>query len=112
MNFLATRKQAPMARESIHSMKAGNNKMGEKQKSQIFVTRSPKCKVKGKVIPLVDLELNGTGIISHICGDSKIVQRLSDLGLTPNSKLTLTRKMHNSGPLEVIVRRTTLAIAR
>ncbi|MDP2749439.1 MAG: FeoA family protein, partial [Nanoarchaeota archaeon] len=64
------------------------------------------------IVPLPLLKKNQKGTISHICGDSIIVQRLSDLGLTPMSKIMLVRKMMHNGPIEITVRRTTLAIDR
>lgn len=64
------------------------------------------------IISLALLKLHKKVKISHISGDPKIVQRLSDLGLTPQSEIILIRKTHKNGPLQIIIRRTTIAIAR
>ena len=48
--------------------------------------------------------------IASYRGDMRLAQRLSDLGLTPNSEVVVMRKGKNS-PLDLLVRRTRLAIA-
>lgn len=48
--------------------------------------------------------------IAYVKGNKKIIQRLSDLGLTPKSEVMLLRK--TNGPIEISVRRTSLAIAK
>jgi len=65
-----------------------------------------------KVIPITDLEPCEKGIIKFLRGNQKIVQRLSDLGLTLHTEIELLRKTPMNGPIEVCIRRTNLAIAR
>lgn len=64
------------------------------------------------IISITDLEPCEKGSIAFLRGDKKVVQRLSDLGLTLHTKVELLRKAPMNGPIEVCVRRTNLAIAR
>ncbi len=66
----------------------------------------------GSIVPITDLEPCEKGFIKFLRGDKKIVQRLSDLGLTLNTKIELLRKAPMNGPIEICIRRTNLAIAR
>jgi len=62
------------------------------------------------IIPLTSLDHNQKGKIAFIRGDCKVVQRLSDLGLTLGTTVSVTRTAPMNGPVEVFVRRTKLAI--
>ncbi|HVP97336.1 metal-dependent transcriptional regulator [Methanoregula sp.] len=62
------------------------------------------------IIPVTDLEPHQKGTIAFIRGDCRVVQRLSDLGLTLGTAVSVTRKAPLNGPVEVSVRRTKLAI--
>jgi DtxR family Mn-dependent transcriptional regulator len=62
------------------------------------------------LIPVTDLAPGQKGTIAFIRGDAKTVQRLCDLGLTLNTPVSLLRKAPLSGPVEIGVRRTRLAI--
>ena len=63
-----------------------------------------------KIIPVTDLPPEQKGKIAFIRGDCKIVQRLSDLGLTLGTNISILRKTPMDGPVEILVRRTKLAI--
>lgn len=63
-----------------------------------------------KIIPVTDLTPDQKGKIAFIRGDCKIVQRLSDLGLTLGTNVSVMRKTPMDGPVEILVRRTKLAI--
>jgi DtxR family Mn-dependent transcriptional regulator len=63
-----------------------------------------------KVIPVTELTSDQNGKIAFIRGDCKIVQRLSDLGLTLGTVVSLLRKTPMGGPVEIAVRRTKLAL--
>jgi DtxR family Mn-dependent transcriptional regulator len=63
-----------------------------------------------KIIPVTDLKTEEKGQIAFIRGDCKVVQRLSDLGLTLGTNVSLLRKTPMDGPVEILVRRTKLAI--
>ncbi len=62
------------------------------------------------IIPITDLGPREKGTIAFIRGDCRVIQRLSDLGLTLGTTVSVTRKAPMSGPIEVFVRRTKLAI--
>ena len=64
------------------------------------------------IIPVSDLEPGQRGMIAFIRGDRKVVQRLSDLGLTVKTAISLLRKAPMEGPVEIAVRKTKLAIDR
>jgi len=66
--------------------------------------------VQRKILPITDLKPCQKGIIAFLRGGRKVIQRLSDLGLTPGSEVTLVRKTPLGGPIELSVRRTTLAV--
>jgi DtxR family Mn-dependent transcriptional regulator len=63
-----------------------------------------------KVIPVTELTPDQNGKIAFIRGDCKIVQRLSDLGLTLGTNVSILKKTPMDGPVEILVRRTKLAI--
>jgi DtxR family Mn-dependent transcriptional regulator len=71
---------------------------------------SPSTVHERNIIPITDLPPEQKGLIAFIRGDCKVVQRLSDLGLTLGTPVAVTRKTHLNGPVEVSVRRTKLAI--
>ena len=63
-----------------------------------------------KIIPITDLKPEQKGKIAFIRGDCKVVQRLSDLGLTLGTNVSLLKKTPMDGPVEISVRRTKLAV--
>jgi DtxR family Mn-dependent transcriptional regulator len=67
---------------------------------------------KEPLVSLSDLRDGQGGVIAFIRGDRKVVQRLSDLGLTVKTAISLIRKAPLEGPVEIAVRRTKLAIDR
>jgi DtxR family transcriptional regulator, Mn-dependent transcriptional regulator len=62
------------------------------------------------LIPVTALQPGQKGTIAFIRGDSSVVQRLTDLGLTLKTDIQLVRKAPLLGPVEIGVRRTRLAI--
>lgn len=64
------------------------------------------------IVPITDLVPCEKGVVAFLRGDKKVVQRLSDLGLTLHTEIELLRKAPLNGPVEICVRRTNLAIAR
>jgi DtxR family transcriptional regulator, Mn-dependent transcriptional regulator len=62
------------------------------------------------ILPITELKPCQKGVIAFLRGGRKVIQRLSDLGLTPGTEVTLRRKTPLSGPIEVCVRRTSLAV--
>jgi DtxR family Mn-dependent transcriptional regulator len=63
-----------------------------------------------KIIPITDLAPDQKGRIAFIRGDCKVVQRLSDLGLTLGTNVSILKKTPMGGPVEISVRRTKLAV--
>ena len=63
-----------------------------------------------KIIPITDLEPDQKGRIAFIRGDCRVVQRLSDLGLTLGTNVSVLKKAPMDGPVEIAVRRTKLAV--
>lgn len=63
------------------------------------------------IVPITDLKPCEKGVIAFLRGDKKVVQRLSDLGLTLKTEVEMMRRAPMNGPIEVCVRRTKLAIA-
>ena len=63
-----------------------------------------------KIISIITLLPEQKGKIAFIRGDGKVVQRLSDLGLTLGTSVSLLRKTPGGGPVGISVRRTKLAI--
>ena len=63
-----------------------------------------------KIIPVTDLCPEQKGRIAFIRGDCKVVQRLSDLGLTLGTTVSVLKKAPMGGPVEISVRRTKLAV--
>lgn len=71
------------------------------------------CKTKnGDFLSIAELKPHQKGTIAFLRGNRKIVQRLSDLGLIRQTEVEFIRKTPLGGPIEVSVRRTTLAMAR
>lgn len=62
------------------------------------------------IISITDLLPEQKGKIVFIRGDGKVVQRLSDLGLTLGTTVSVLRKAPAGGPVEISVRRTKLAV--
>ena len=53
--------------------------------------------------PITDLKPSQKGIIAFLRGGRKVIQRLSDLGLTPrDTEVTLIRKTPMGGPIEIL----------
>ena len=64
-----------------------------------------------KAVPITGFKQHQKVKIACICGTQKIIQRLSDLGLTPMSEIAIVRKSSRKGPVTLLVRRTTIAVA-
>jgi len=64
------------------------------------------------LVPVTSIQPGQKATIAFIRGDSSVVQRLADLGLTIRAEIQLIRKAPLSGPIEIGVRKTRLAIDR
>jgi DtxR family Mn-dependent transcriptional regulator len=64
-------------------------------------------------IPVSISQLKGErGKICFIRGGHKVLQRLSDMGLTPGTEVTVVKSAPFHGPLEILVRGSRLALGR
>lgn len=68
------------------------------------------CPRDEHVMPVTSLRPGQKARIAFIRGDTSVVQRLSDLGLTLKTDIQLVRKAPLFGPVEIGVRKTKLAI--
>ena len=69
-------------------------------------------KRKENLVALSELKAGQSGKISFIRGGHLVLQRLLDMGLTPNTKITLLKAAPFEGPIEISVRGSKLAIGR
>jgi DtxR family Mn-dependent transcriptional regulator len=69
---------------------------------------------KRELIPVsIDqLKKGESGKVSFIRGEHKVLQRLSDMGLTPGTEITVVKSAPFHGPLEILVRGSRLAVGR
>jgi DtxR family Mn-dependent transcriptional regulator len=68
------------------------------------------CTRDEPLMPVTSLKPGQKATIAFIRGDTSVVQRLTDLGLTLKTDIQLVRKAPLSGPVEIGVRKTRLAI--
>jgi len=66
----------------------------------------------GNFISITELKPGQGGKIAFVRGNRKVVQRLSDLGLTPETTVCMVKTAPLNGPIEVAVRGSRLAIGR
>lgn len=64
------------------------------------------------LIPIMDLKNHQEGKVSFIRGDYKIIRRLLDMGITIGSMISVIKVAPLSGPVEVSIRGSKLAIGR
>ncbi len=69
-------------------------------------------KRRENLVALSELKNGQSGKIHFIRGGHNVLQRLLDMGLTPNTKITLLKAAPFDGPIEVSVRGSKLAIGR
>src|SRR3990172_8456118 len=67
-------------------------------------------KRKANVVSMSALKEDQEGLISFIRGDNKVLRRLLDLGLTPGTKIKVSRVAPLKGPVEICVRGSKLAL--
>ncbi len=67
-------------------------------------------KRKENVVALSTLKENQEGTIAFIRGENKVLRRLNDLGLTPGTKISISRIAPLKGPVEIAVRGCKLAL--
>jgi len=69
------------------------------------------CRSKS-IMPITSLKPHKKAKISFIRGGRKVIQRLADLGLTPGTSVSLERAAPFKGPVEIVVRGSSLAVGR
>jgi DtxR family Mn-dependent transcriptional regulator len=67
-------------------------------------------KRKQNVVSMSTLKEKQKGTVAFIRGDNKVLQRLLDLGLTPGTKVTVSRVAPLKGPMEISLRGCHLAL--
>jgi DtxR family Mn-dependent transcriptional regulator len=67
-------------------------------------------KRKTNVISMSALKENQEGLISFIRGDNKVLRRLLDLGLTPGTRIKISRIAPLKGPVEITCRGSRLVL--
>ena len=67
-------------------------------------------KRKQAVVPVKTLKEKQEGTIAFIRGDNKVLRRLLDMGLTPGTKIKVSRIAPLKGPVEIAVRGSKLAL--
>jgi DtxR family Mn-dependent transcriptional regulator len=67
-------------------------------------------KRKTNVVSISTLIENQEGLISFIRGDSRLLRKLVDLGLTPGTKITVTRVVSPDGTMEISCRGSSLVL--
>ena len=65
-----------------------------------------------QVVPLTSLAEGERGEVVFVLGGRGAVRRLWDMGLTPGTEVILARRAPFMGPVEVLVRGTSLALGR
>jgi len=63
-------------------------------------------------VSISQLKKGECGKVSFIRGGRKVLQRLSDMGLTPGTEVTVVKSAPFHGPLEILVRGSRLALGR
>ncbi|MEM1545048.1 MAG: FeoA domain-containing protein [Candidatus Methanomethylicia archaeon] len=61
-------------------------------------------------VPLVDLREGDRALVAYILGGRGLTLRLAEMGLTPNVEVRIIRKGPMRGPIEILVRGTSLAL--
>lgn len=64
------------------------------------------------LIPIMDLKASQKGKVSFIRGDYKVIRRLLDMGITIGAIINVIKVAPLSGPVEVAIRGSKLAIGR
>ena len=63
-------------------------------------------------ISLENLIKDQTGIVEHIHAGFRATQRLTGLGITPGTEITMISSAPFGGPIQIMIRGTKLAIGR
>ncbi|MHA1713330.1 MAG: FeoA family protein [Candidatus Ranarchaeia archaeon] len=69
-------------------------------------------KANTALIQLSQLKEGERGVIFRINGGTRLIKRLNDLGLTPNTEVQVVKAAPFHGPIKIAVRGTHLALGR
>jgi DtxR family transcriptional regulator, Mn-dependent transcriptional regulator len=64
------------------------------------------------LVSLTDMKKNEKGKVSFIRGDYKVIRRLMDMGITMGAQISVLEVAPFKGPVELLVRGSTLALGR
>ncbi|MFH1087209.1 MAG: metal-dependent transcriptional regulator [Chloroflexota bacterium] len=67
-------------------------------------------KRRANLVSITALKERQEGTVAFIRGDSKVLRRLLDIGLTPGTRISVTRVAPLKGPVEIAVRGSRLAL--
>lgn len=80
-------------------------------RNAIWTAKKPEINAEN-IKRLSDMGKGDKGTILFITGGRSVCRRLTDMGLTPGTKVTVGRASSRMGPVEVLVRSSSLAIGR
>ena len=80
-------------------------------RNAIWTAEKPEIKAED-IKRLTDMKNKEKGTVLFITGGRHACKRLTDMGLTPGTKVMLGRASNRMGPVEVLVRSSSLAIGR
>jgi len=87
--------------------------LSDGQKRQRFARKRHRYQNRhGKVIPVSELKPGQNGVIAFVRGNRKVTQRLADLGLIPETCISILKTAPFNGPIEIAVRGSRLALGR
>ena len=69
-------------------------------------------KRRQNLVSVADLKEHDTGKVAVIRGDHKVLRRLLDMGLTPDTSIRVLRVAPLEGPVEIWIRGSKLALGR
>ncbi len=72
----------------------------------------PTSRRKNEIIPLTSMKEGDAGKVKFLRGGRGLVRRLSDMGLTRDTRISIKKTAPFSGPIEIYVRGTNLALGR
>ncbi len=66
----------------------------------------------GDLVSLLELKNGQEGVVVILEGDEKVIHRLSELGIVPNTIIKVINSIPFGGPVEILVRGSKLIIGR
>lgn len=66
----------------------------------------------GNLVSLLELKNGQKGVVVLLEGNEKVIHRLSELGIVPNTVIEVINSIPFGGPVEILVRGSRLVIGR